>query len=465
MQTVLDMRNLYDAGRRVTPFYDRPRLSDEGLSLGYATILVRAQGSEYGWKEGRLGRAAALLTATYGHPATPLALKQISRAIDRWQKGDKALAYIELAFARLTCVDREDKAFRLFLAAALLDEGLSPHALLGSLGFDGNLEKYDDNEPRVSAGNGRNSGQWGSNSGSNALLGLAAAETRGVVQSFLVGASPTIVRALATFAARFSVPTAVLGALFIPTPNSGGVTDGTLPDAPNIRFQRDGPAGTLRLATTSADGSEAVVRAQNRRGIYVDIATDKPIGRDFGEQFYLDLGAVQEAFAPRAKEKPAASTDEPQLCPAPVPDTPHGSKVHLLDYEDDVHARVNPLLPIPRGFAVRIVDPVTGEEQFPDDCFRYAGDLLDGDMKPGDFADAKGQGYEQMLRNPKIADFVMADIEDQARRHLRAAEARGAGLKIYFAERGAAELVRDRFKEDKDLKDVVVAYLKPSKLK
>ena len=108
-------------------------------------------------------------------------------------------------------------------------------------------------------------------------------------------------QALARFAARFSVPTAVLGALFIPTPNSGGVTQGTLPDAPDIRFRRDGPAGTLRLATTLADGSERVALARNQRGVYLDVRTREPLGRDFGEQLYLDLAAVQAALAEGAR--------------------------------------------------------------------------------------------------------------------------------------------------------------------
>ena len=250
-------------------------------------------------------RIAVLLSATYGRQVPPQALRSVTRAVRRWREGDGALAHIELAFARLPRLESENDAFRLFLAAELLDEGHAPQWLARELGFDADLLKYDPDQPRVPAGSGRASGQWGAGSPREALLGLPAAGS--AAGSFLTEAAPGVVQALARFAARFSVPTAVLGALFIPTPNSGGVTQGTLPDASKIRFRRDGPAGTLRLATTLADGSERVALARNQRGVYVDVQTKEPLGRDFGEQFYLDLVAVQAALAPRERGRPAAS--------------------------------------------------------------------------------------------------------------------------------------------------------------
>ena len=126
-----------------------------------------------------------------------------------------------------------------------------------------------------------------------------------------------------------------------------------------------------------------------------------------------------------------------------------------------MHRRVNPIAPLPRGFAVRIQDPATGEWQYPDDCFRYAGDLVDGDMRAGDFADAKGGGYALLL-SPPFRQQVLNQIVDVTTRHLRAARARGAGLKVYFAEKGAADLVRRESKK-RDLGDVVVGLLPPSR--
>ena len=171
--------------------------------------------------------------------------------------------------------------------------------------------------------------------------------------------------ALTSFAARFSVPTAVLGALFIPTPNSGGVTEGTLPDAPDIAFHMDGPAGLLTLRTAADGDPEVAVVARNQGEVFVDTRSGRQIGRNLGGQMYLALDAVRDVLEDAGsahedegtKPKPFPTDDEPQLCPAPQKDVPHGSEKPAKDYEDDVHARVNPLAPIPREFAVRFVNP------------------------------------------------------------------------------------------------------------
>lgn len=323
------------------------------------------------------------------------------------------------------------------------------------------LAKYDPEQPRVPAGSGRASGRWTSGSDADALVAPIAA-----ARSFLATASPEALASLATFAARFATPTAVLGALFIPTPNSGGVTQGTLPDAPDIRFQQDGPAGTLRLATTASNGSEVIVAAQNRRGIYVDLTTGQAIGRDLGGQLYLDLDAVHDAIQDalpvaegEPERRPQAADDEPKLCPAPTPDVAHGASEEALSYEDDVHARVNPIAPLPPKFGVSLLDPNTGDLVYFDDCFRDAGDLVDGDMAAGDLVEAKGSRYAYLL-SQSFGETIMNDFVDQAWREKGAAEARGVRVKWYFAEEAAADLVRKRFARE-GLGDIVVAYMPP----
>ena len=301
VQTVAEMRKRFDAGRGAKAFHSSLQLSEAGLTLGRGTVLASNDGLDEDLSTEPLERIAVLLSATYGREVPPQALRSVTRAVRRWREGDGALAHIELAFARLPRLESEDDGFRLFLAAALLDEGHTPQWLARELGFDADLLKYDPDQPRVPAGSGRASGQWGSGSPREALLGLPAA--RSAAGSFLTEAAPGVVQALARFAARFSVPTAVLGALFIPTPNSGGVTRGTLPDAPDIRFRRDGPAGTLRLARTLADGSERVALAQNQRGVYVDedvaqarkqagIARARGVGLKW---YYAEQGAADAA--------------------------------------------------------------------------------------------------------------------------------------------------------------------------
>jgi hypothetical protein len=59
-------------------------------------------------------------------------------------------------------------AYRLFLAGTALEKGVSPSDLMEALRFPRaarNIEKYWEDQPRVPAGSGRESGQWTSGDG------------------------------------------------------------------------------------------------------------------------------------------------------------------------------------------------------------------------------------------------------------------------------------------------------------
>jgi hypothetical protein len=76
--------------------------------------------------------------------------------------GDKSLAAIHLAQMGLPDIG-EDAAYRLALAAELIDAGVAPRELARELGLNPvqfDVSKYDENQPRVPAGSGRESGQW-----------------------------------------------------------------------------------------------------------------------------------------------------------------------------------------------------------------------------------------------------------------------------------------------------------------
>ncbi|MHB8886093.1 MAG: hypothetical protein ACYC5H_13645 [Methylovirgula sp.] len=235
-----------------------------------------------------------------------------------------------------------------------------------------------------------------------------------------------------------------------------------------MSYRLDRPEGMLTLSAMAGDGADITIRARNQNGIFVDVVTGTRIGRDLQGDLLLSWDAVQDAIEAREDNNPKAragaqsapQTDEPQLCPAPVKDTPHGAKDRASDYEDDVHARVNPIAPIPRGFAVMLMNWATGRPVHFDDCFRYAGDLVDGDMRKGDLVDAKGEGYEWLFSaDGKLASYVMQKLEKQARDQLAVTQALGLGLKWYFAEKGAADYVRRRF--EKEFPDIVIGYMPP----
>jgi hypothetical protein len=407
-------------------------INEAGLVLGAGTVLARMTRDEYGALHLDLKadapRVFALLAAAYARSVSPDVLRHIDGASEQWRRGDKALANIRLAFARLPRLEDRAGAFRLFHAEILLEQGLSPRALIRALGFDAvaaDLTKYDPNQPRVPAGSGRESGRWGNGSGSpsssdraqptrsreagsrpqsaDAFVGPVGSPA--VEDSFLADMAPEMVAALARFAARFSIPTAVLGALVIPAPNEGLTAQGTLPDHPDVSYRLDRPTGLLTLSARNRDGHDITIRAQNRNGIFVDVATDTQIGRDFQGDLFLSWDAVAVAIQARGDTSPRAAVnaptnqknDEPKICPAPTKDIPHGSSARALDYEDDVHAGVNPLAPLPRGFAVMLINPVTGEAVHFDDCFRYVGDLLDRDMKKVIWPMLKGQPMRRFL--------------------------------------------------------------------
>ena len=97
-----------------------------GDSLGEPTFDIE-QGED---------RLFALLAAAHGRPMSPDLPRHLDEAFAHWRRGERALANIRLAFARIPRLDDRSDAYRLFLAEELLDAGMSPAALMKGLGFD-----------------------------------------------------------------------------------------------------------------------------------------------------------------------------------------------------------------------------------------------------------------------------------------------------------------------------------------
>ena len=367
--------------RRMTysPLLETIQFGPDGLVLGAGTIL-----SKFADDPGRVDRdrLATLLTVVGGAPVPPEGITHLEAAMGHWRRGDKALGYFRLSHARLPRVASPHDAYRLFLAETLLDAGFAAGALLKELGFDpvAPLLKYD-GQSRVPAGNGRASGQFGSGEGvpSSALIAALPKAT-----SLLEDIASEAIEALTRYASRFSVPTLILGALLIPTPNDGGVTKGALPGFPNVSFEADGAAGTLRLDAKDADGNDVSILARNNHGLFIDMETGQPIGRDLAGALYLDPDAVH-ARLPQTETKPAEegpedkptfAPGEAKLCPAPVPDRAGG----LFNFFALIYARhvretiVNPEVqpPVPIELAYSLPNPNPGLRDSPivvfDDC-------------------------------------------------------------------------------------------------
>ena len=161
------------------PLHREMTFTEAGLALGCGTLL-----SEFEKKgrvadglalDGNEARLLSLLTAAYRQPLAGGVIEKIRRAGETWRSGDKALAQIHLAFLGLPKIGEAD-AYRLFLARTALERGASPSELMKALGFPRaarNLEKYWEDQPRVPAGSGRESGEWTSGDGG----GAGAAQT------------------------------------------------------------------------------------------------------------------------------------------------------------------------------------------------------------------------------------------------------------------------------------------------
>jgi hypothetical protein len=107
-------------------------------------------------------RIWTLLSVAYGEEISQAVFGSLRRVAKHWQGGDKCLAAIHLAQMGLPDIG-EDAAYRLSLAAELIDAGVAPRELAQELGFSlvqFDITKYDENQPRVPAGSRRESGQW-----------------------------------------------------------------------------------------------------------------------------------------------------------------------------------------------------------------------------------------------------------------------------------------------------------------
>ncbi len=75
----------------------------------------------------------------------------------------KGFSAYPFGFHGLPRLESANDVYRLYLAEALLDDGLPPREMLAELGLFRamrQLDKFDPDQPRVPAGSGRESGQW-----------------------------------------------------------------------------------------------------------------------------------------------------------------------------------------------------------------------------------------------------------------------------------------------------------------
>lgn len=94
----------YERRARDGRLFSRLEITDQGFMLGAGSVLAKMGTDERGRPCLVLDdepRVNALLAASLGRPPEAYGLEKMRRAAELWNAGEKALAHIHLAFARL----------------------------------------------------------------------------------------------------------------------------------------------------------------------------------------------------------------------------------------------------------------------------------------------------------------------------------------------------------------------------
>jgi len=156
-------RERFEQQAAIRPLLLNPELTDRGLYLGAGTLVLASP------QDDSDDRLTALLGVAYKRSFRRDVVANLKKAARQWKRGDKAMARMHLALANLPRLVRREDAFDLFWADELMRAGTEPGAFLKVIALNPrllDLRKFNPDQPRVPAGNGRESGRWGSGGGS-----------------------------------------------------------------------------------------------------------------------------------------------------------------------------------------------------------------------------------------------------------------------------------------------------------
>lgn len=491
MRPVAILRKQFDAYRLHRPIEPLAAITDAGLVLGAGTKLVRMEAGRSAHRELALAqdeaRLFALLAVAFRRLAPSNILRHIDNASLHWRRGDKALANIHLAFARLPRLENEADAWCLHLAAAMLDDGYSPTRLLCKLGYfssSARFQKYDPNQPRVAAGSGRESGQWTSGNTGSAGTDVSASHTPSKAsgeEPAPSNANPWSAAAASASASDVALPLGrlaeglfdramtslfldgllamapqvglgvVLNAAFFPV-STRGATEGQVPGDPELRFSFDKDEGILRFLRRGASGDEIVAIARGApNGVFYETKTGTPVARMVGQSLVFDAQSAEDEFEGAKAQAGAISrvtskAEEPQLCPDPGPDVPHGASARSVAYQAYISWLNNPQRPLPPGMAVSLINPATKRRVTYDDCREDDGTMIE----------AKGYGFASLLQSSYLKTRLTSRWIGQAMRQVSASG--GREIEWYFAEESAKNYAETIFENIDALKRIRVIH-------
>ncbi len=139
----------------------KPCFKAHGLVLGADTLLASAEREPN--SEVADQRLRTLLCLAYGRPAAETALPHLRRATQSYRQGQHARADVHLALSGLGSMRApNESARRLFIADGLMRRGVTPQALLKTLGVSAGRLPLDPaylSEPRLPDG-APGAGEW-----------------------------------------------------------------------------------------------------------------------------------------------------------------------------------------------------------------------------------------------------------------------------------------------------------------
>lgn len=410
-------------------------LSDRGLWVGDMLLV------DHGAPRKGLAELEAMLAVAFRKRLSKSVQRSVTAALDDSRRGDQGLANLRLAVVRHARIaDAEDLPLRMAEAKRLLATGLSTDELLAGFAVDGatdGLKKFDPEQLRVPAGSGRESGRWaggqGSTPGAVATGAIAFAPSEAPLLAPSLGAET--LAALATFAETVGLA-AVLGTLFVPSPNATS-RSGPLPGDTENTYSYDHEDGLLRVL-----GPSGFVLAAGRKdssGVFYDADTRVPFARELDGALLFDSDSVnaltQADSAAAAQTEEEEEETEPKLCPDPGPDQPGAlsASARAKAYQAQISLMTNPQRPLPPGLAMNLLNPATGKIVHYDECDEQSGTMIE----------AKGPGFNRLLSFPPGYKSVTDKWLDQGDRELQAAGSRQ--VVWYFAEDQAALVARNLF--------------------
>ncbi len=407
--------------------------------LGAKTILAKRRHDGALALDGEEARLLTLLAVAYGRPVEAGILGKIRRASKHARAGDEAMAAMHIALAGLPGLsDPSDGAKRLFIADGLLASGASPRDIWTALEFDpaplDALEKlYNPNEPRNPKGEGRESGEWTSETGRRRTTGIAAAATaaaEATAEDILYDAAQARLAFSIAFRdlaglAPVAIPGAdIFAALAATTGNAGTApVEGIIPDHPDLHFSWTPDEGTLRVRRTG-DALPVMVATLGPKRTLVDRR-----GRKVASLLTTGIRFDPKALA----REEAESQREPKPCPIQVPDRPgnRASREMDRDYEDFVKAQTNKP-PTPRGIGYMLINPVDKRPVIIDDCQHDTGTLIE--IK---------RGYSSFVSSKTMKTWIAVDWGYQATRQKQASE--GRPMEWDFSDEPSADWAREVF--------------------